>query len=121
MIDASKLIPTIHFNAGDVIFTEGDKAEAVYVICEGSVEISITRENENIILTTLGENAFFGEMAIIDNKLRSAKAVALTSTWCHMVNKQTFEHKLNEIDPFMRGLFHVLSQNLRQMNARLVK
>lgn len=119
MIDASKMIPTIHFNAGDVIFSEGDKAEAVYLICEGGVEISITKKDENIVLKRMGENEFFGEMALINHQPRSAKATAVTSTWCYMVSKHSFEYKLNELDPFMRGLFQVLAASLRNMNERL--
>lgn len=121
MITPSKVMPTVHFNAGEVIFREGAKAEAAYLICQGNVEISITKNNENVVLATLGENEIFGEMALIDKQPRSAKATALTSTWCYKVNQFSFDQKLDELDPFMRGLFRVLAQNLRSMNKRLVE
>jgi CRP-like cAMP-binding protein len=91
----------------------------VYLICEGSVEISISSQNNNMVLATLGENAIFGEMALIDHSVRSAKAVALTSTWCYILNKYSFEQRLNDLDPFMRGLFRVLTEGIRGMNERV--
>jgi len=62
------------YNAGDVIFRQGDKAEELFVIQSGTVEIRLG----NRLLDTLPERSIFGEMALIDGAPRSATAIAAT-------------------------------------------
>ena len=62
----------VTYKAGDTIFTVGDEADELYIIEQGEVDIRLG----NRLLATLDENAIFGEMALIDDKPRSATAVA---------------------------------------------
>jgi CRP-like cAMP-binding protein len=65
------------FEAGDVIFREGDPGEALYLVLEGQVMISklINGAGEEA-LAFLGRGDYFGEMALIDRERRSATAKA---------------------------------------------
>ena len=65
------------FVPNERIFKAGDAGDALYFIQSGSVEV-ISREGE--LITTLGEGAFFGEMALITNDTRSATTKA--SSFC---------------------------------------
>ena len=61
------------YNKGDIVFREGDKGNCMYRIIEGSVEVFITSGTEGeIVLTTLGQDRIFGEMAAIEAWPRSA-------------------------------------------------
>ncbi len=61
------------YNKGDIVFREGDRDSCMYRIIEGSVEVFITSKTEGeIVLTTLGQDRIFGEMAAIDAWPRSA-------------------------------------------------
>jgi len=54
-------LPTRSAMPGEVIFAEGATGNPVmYVIKEGSVEISIERGERRIVLSTLGRGQFFG-------------------------------------------------------------
>lgn len=67
------------YKAGGVIFDEGSKADAFFIILRGEVEISkITdRETEGSkLIAILSEGEFFGEMAVFQMKPRSTRAVA---------------------------------------------
>ena len=65
------------YRPGEVIFHEGDQGDALYVVLEGRVRISkfIPGAGEEA-LAFLERGAYFGEMALIDNKPRSADARA---------------------------------------------
>ena len=64
------------FSRGQVIFREGDEGTYLYQIHSGSVSIySRYGTPEQVKLTTLYTNAFFGEMALVGNDPRSATAV----------------------------------------------
>ena len=65
------------FEPDSVVFQEGDEGEELFVIGEGEVEIR--KENpsgESITLARLGPGNFFGELSFIDQRPRSAAAVA---------------------------------------------
>ena len=65
------------FKKGDVIFREGDMGDTLYQINEGSVAIYTSYgESDQQLLTELGKDKFFGEMAVIEAYPRSATAVA---------------------------------------------
>jgi CRP-like cAMP-binding protein len=59
-------LPLRTASPGEVIFSEGAMGNPLmYVIKEGSVEISITRGERKVVLSTLGRGQFFGEMALL--------------------------------------------------------
>ena len=65
------------YELGDVIFEEGDPGDAVFLIAKGSVTISkLGRGGRQEILAYLKEGDFFGEMALIDARRRSAQVSA---------------------------------------------
>src|SRR5437016_7213765 len=66
---------------GTLLFREGDLGDAMYLIESGRVRIAITDDDEKeIVLAELAQGDFFGEMAIIDGKQRSAHAIDRKST-----------------------------------------
>lgn len=66
------------FNKGDLIFRQGDPGTCLYDIRAGAVGIYAAYGTENEEkLAELPEDAFFGEMALVDGTARSASAVAL--------------------------------------------
>jgi CRP/FNR family transcriptional regulator, cyclic AMP receptor protein len=78
--------PVRTYNAGDVIFRQGDEAEELYVIQSGTVEIRLG----NRLLDTLPERSIFGEMALIDDAPRSATAIAATDVTLVPVGEKQF-------------------------------
>ena len=79
------------FDTDQVIFAEGDQADGVYLIYEGRVKAVIFSVNgEEIILGELGKDEIFGEMALIDDKPRSANIVAVTPCKVAFVDKKAF-------------------------------
>ncbi|CAG0961310.1 partial Cyclic AMP receptor protein, partial [Anaerolineae bacterium] len=61
--------------AGEVLFREGDAGDRMYVIQSGAVRISKTVKGEEKTLAILGPGEFFGEMAILNAKPRTATAI----------------------------------------------
>ena len=73
-----------------MIFREGDTTQEAYRILKGRVEISITGEGKAVILAQLGEGDIFGEMAMVDERPRSASAQALEVTECEVLTPENF-------------------------------
>lgn len=69
---------TINIEAGQVLFSEGDKANNVYLMLSGKVKVyKEDAEGNEIELATLSKGSFFGEMALFDQGIRSAAVKSL--------------------------------------------
>lgn len=69
------------FRRGEVIFHVGDPGDALFIIVEGEVKISLPSETgEEAILATLRAGDVFGEIALLDGAPRSASATAISAT-----------------------------------------
>jgi CRP-like cAMP-binding protein len=77
------------YTKNSTLFVEGMTGEILYVIRKGSVNITKKgKANEEIVLATLKEGEFLGEMSLIDNRPRTATArVAEDSTLLVMTKK----------------------------------
>ena len=105
------------FYKDDYIFREGDPAYAAYLIRAGQVHIIRYRDDEEVVLATLGKGQLFGELALIDSAPRSADAVAATkSVELVVVTEPSLKRKISELDDFMRAWFKMLTDRLRHMN-----
>jgi CRP-like cAMP-binding protein len=62
----------------EVIFQQGDPAVGMYIIIRGDVEI--VYESASRVLASLRSGEFFGELALLDDSPRSAKAIARTQS-----------------------------------------
>ena len=106
------------YDPGDQSFKEGDEGRLAYVVEEGEVEIFINNDDHEQVLGTVGKDGIFGEMALIDNQPRMANARTTKSTTIICVTRQMFDEKLNQADPFIRGLLKILADNNRDITSK---
>jgi CRP/FNR family cyclic AMP-dependent transcriptional regulator len=106
--------------AGKLVFGEGDPGHEAFLIKKGSVEVSIEDREQKVVLANLGEGEIFGEMAMIENRPRSASARALTETEVEIIDRDEFLEALKadarKLLPFLSTIF----ERLRVTNDRLV-
>jgi len=85
------LLRTCEISAGAVLFCSGDDGDAMYLIESGRVRITITDEDKKeIVLAELAQGDFFGEMAIIDGKQRSAHATVVEEARLAVLSRNDF-------------------------------
>jgi CRP-like cAMP-binding protein len=104
------------FQKGDVIFNQGDQGTTLYQIIDGSVEIVVRDvEGGDLPIAELKKNQFFGEMAVIDARPRSASAVALEDGTKVMEISADELNAYFERDPqYTTMLMKTLSKRLRE-------
>ncbi len=103
------------YEAGQAIFEEGqcDVQMYMYVINEGEIEISANGD----VIDRLGEGDIFGEMALVDNSPRSAKAVAYTDCKVVPVDQKRFEFMVHNHPHFATQVVTIMSRRLRHHMA----
>ena len=106
------------FKDGDTIVREGDMSNVgFYLVLEGQVEVK--RGDKS--LTKLGSGQFFGEMAVLDEKPRSADVVAITDTKCLLVTNWDFKALIKTYPDMATNIISELANRLRQTNMALSK
>jgi CRP-like cAMP-binding protein len=110
-----------HFKAGQTILREGDIGETAYIIQKGRVQISRGSGDSALSLATLGPGETLGEMSMIDDKLRSATAVALEDAELTEIHRDEFFEAL-QTDPEATILILTsLFERLREANSRILR
>jgi CRP/FNR family transcriptional regulator, cyclic AMP receptor protein len=104
--------PPARFAASEVIFSEGDKGDAMYVVRSGEVVI----ERGGRPMETLGAGGIFGEMALIDGSPRSATVRAKTDCVVAPINEKSFLFLVHETPFFAIAVMRTLADRLRRMD-----
>ncbi|MFQ3547947.1 MAG: Crp/Fnr family transcriptional regulator [Termitinemataceae bacterium] len=103
-----------------VVFKEGDPGDVMYILIEGAVELRKRVNGAEVVLKTIDQkNDFFGEMALIDGKPRSATAVAIRPTKLLPVNYKAFEKLIETNGTFALKIIGILSERIRQANEQI--
>lgn len=99
---------------GTVLFRAGDPGEEMFVIHGGQVQISRHARDVDVekVLATLGPGEFFGEMAIISNRPRTATAVVVEDARLLAIDARTFE-------AMVRGNAEIAVRLIRKFADRL--
>ena len=109
------------YPAGVIIFAENAPAEDFYVILSGRVEI-VKRlgHNKEITLALLGSGYFFGEMAALEESVRSASVRTLETTQVLELSHKEFIALIQSIPMLTYALLRELSARLRDSDAKMI-
>ena len=108
-------IPTRSYEAGEIIFREGDPATELFIIKEGRVDIL----SGNRLLDGIDGHGIFGEMALIDAASRSATAVAASDVTVVPISEKQFLFLVSQTPFFALNLLKVLARRLRATNKSI--
>lgn len=110
------------FPTGATIFSAGDAGDGFYVIESGRVAIVGDKTSgANRPLAVIEQGDFFGEMAVLDEGVRSASAVAETPTRTRFLRRDEFLRLLQDRPEFALELFCAFSTRLRTLNQRYLE
>ncbi len=106
-----------HFPAGAEIFRAGDTGDGLYVVQGGRVEISgAIGPGQRHVFAQAGPGELFGEMAVIEDKPRSASAVAKTDTEVLFIPREAVLDAIQRSPELAIGLLREISRRLREFN-----
>jgi CRP/FNR family transcriptional regulator, cyclic AMP receptor protein len=108
-------VPLTRVAAGEVLFRQGDKADRMYLVLDGKIEIRLGET----VLETVGLHGIVGEMALLDTSSRSATAAAITAGEVAIIDRQTFLDLVRENPSFSLYVMHRMAGRIRHMNDNL--
>ncbi len=81
LTELAAVIDSEKISTGDIIFQSGDLGDCLYIVNYGEIELFIKdTAGQKIVLKVAGEDDLFGEISMLDNRPRSASAVAMTDS-----------------------------------------
>ncbi len=106
--------------AGKTVFRENEMGDMLYIIKSGEIEIFKALANgQQKVLAVLHDQAFFGEMSLLDDAPRSASARATQDSTLLAISKDSFKEVVNEYPEIAFEIFKVFSQRLREANKEI--
>ena len=101
---------------GRVLCEEGSIGREFFFIVEGKA--SVSRDGRRA--ATLGPGAYFGELALLDRKPRSATVISDTEMTLLVLEQRRFNGLLDEMPALSHKLLVAMSQRLRDADARAI-
>lgn len=101
------------FSEGAAVTTEGDTGAGFFVIAEGNARVTVGGEER----ATLGPGDYFGEIALIDEGVRSASITAATDLLCYGMTPWEFRPFVEEHPQVAWALLRALSRLFRDAQA----
>jgi EAL domain-containing protein (putative c-di-GMP-specific phosphodiesterase class I) len=109
---------TRQFSKGETLMREGERGECAYIIESGNVEIVVQREGQHLQIGTRGPGSMLGEMAMIDDKPRTATVRALEDCTAIEITREDFAHRVESADPVLKMVMRIVTSRYRDMIAR---
>jgi uncharacterized membrane protein len=102
------------------LFKQGDKGDAMYLIESGRVRISIRDDDDQeVTLAELAQGDFFGEMAIIDGRQRSADAKVIEDAQFAILSRDSFLSFVRSNPDVALEMLSALTERLRRTDELL--
>jgi len=101
--------------SGEKVFCEGDPGGRAFIIDSGNIEISRKKpDGSKLVLSILGHGDLFGELALIDDKERSATAEALGDVELISLDRELFLQHTGMESSQLRRVLSLFSARLRK-------
>jgi len=105
----------VRHNGGTQLFTEGSSGALAYVVQDGRVAVSIKGK----LVERVGPGGIFGEMALVDQSVRAASAVAESDVILIAVNRTVFVNLVKANPEFGAALLGAVAERVRFIAARV--
>lgn len=102
-----------------MIFSENQSGQDLFIIQDGQVQISKVVDGNEVTLAMLKRGDVFGEMALLENKPRSASAIAHENCRLMTVNRQNFDQMVATQPQLIARLTTTLADRLWSMHRQL--
>jgi NADH dehydrogenase len=108
-----------HYEPGEIVFSEGDTGDNLFMILSGQVEVLKLVGSETQVVSTLGPGEYFGEMALLGRRPRSAGTRALTALNLLVLPGSDFSALADSLTEF-RGEFEQIARARADADAARV-
>ena len=103
--------------AGRVLIRQGQRGEEFFVIADGTVRV----ERDGQLVATRGAGAFVGEIALIDEGVRTATVTCETACRLIVLGHREFHELMDEQPDIERAVLRALAERVRKLEPALAE
>lgn len=116
----AQMMEQAKFPAGATIFQEGEPGDRMYVVCSGRVELATTDKlGQKLVLTTAARGDLFGEMSLLDQGARNARATVIEDAELLVLERATLVEFVRRCPEAALDLMAVMGGRMRATTNRL--
>ena len=115
--EVAKKIQEIELSASQLIFEKDEPGASAYIVKSGAVAVFVEHNGKKKLLAKVNAGGLVGEMALVDDSMRLASAMAITDTVLLVVTKSVFQDKLNGCDPFIKALLNIFIERIKNQHS----
>ncbi len=105
----------VTFAPGKLILEQGQAGEALFIVLEGEVDVLRRDMRGNFMpIARLGSGEHFGEMALIEHKVTTARVVAITQVTALRIAREPFQHVVHASDTLAAKIYRAFSVTLSE-------
>jgi len=109
----------VTFPAGTKVVEMGERGRSLFLIADGTVRVLYPSRTTDFELARLGPGEFFGEMALLNDKPRSATVQALGEISVMVLQQDDFQKIVLESPPVALKLLEALSVRIRNADEHI--
>ncbi|MDD7911363.1 MULTISPECIES: Crp/Fnr family transcriptional regulator [Pseudovibrio] len=118
--ELSKIVQPMNVKSGTVLFEAGDPGNGCYALIEGTVKVSVLSvDGSEQLLAVLGPGSVVGEVALLDDRPRSATVTALKNCRLGFISKNAFYRFADDNPVVYRHMLSIVAGRLRNSNDAL--
>lgn len=102
-----------HFEAGEIIFREGNKGDRLYIVVDGEVEAIKEDAGGPKVLGKIGPGECFGEMALVSDSPRNATVRSRSSVNVLTVDREAFDALFTHLPPLRKLFEQIMEERLK--------
>lgn len=108
------------YEPGAVIIEEGAVGLGLFLVTSGQVEVFKQLGDKQVRLAVLEAGDILGELAVLDDEVRSASARALEPTLCLLITRDSFQTLLHKDPEVAWCIVPALTERIREMQQRIL-
>ncbi len=99
-----------------ILINEGDETDSMYVILSGEAKVFMSDDSgKEVTLNILSDGDYFGELALLDERPRSASVMTMRPSKLLVISKSEFRRCLSDHPEIATNIIRCLSQRVRSL------
>jgi hypothetical protein len=115
----SGLMQNQTFRPGDILIHKGETKRDLYILTEGTVEISRKEGDEELVLNEIAPPYILGEIAFLFGMPRTATARAKTEVKAFVLKYEDLQELLRELPPWLPSLLTSLASGIKSLHHKV--
>jgi CRP-like cAMP-binding protein len=118
LVELNELVASREFEPGEVIIHKGERNRDLYLLTEGRVEISTTREAGNLVLNEIDPPYIIGDIAFLSGFPRTATATAKTKAKLFVMKYEKLRALFKELPVWLQPLLTSLVSGIKTLHFK---